>query len=72
MCRRLQMENIVSKLEGNIGKSQRTKSSTVNWAIMMCTFLIFCSHVWPWNANKKNPAENFPCGLLKTIGYAGE
>ena len=35
-------------------------------------FLDFCSHVWLRNVSKKKSAENFPCGLLKTIGFAGE
>ena len=61
-----QIENTGSKLEENTGISQITEISIVNWAIMMCTFY-FCSHVWPRNANKKNSAENFPCGLLNTI-----
>ena len=59
-----QIENTDSKLEENIGISQITELSIVNWAIIMCTFFDFCSLVWPRNADKKKSAENFPCGLL--------
>ena len=41
-----QTENTVSKLEEIVGISQITALSIVNWAINMCHFLIFCSHVW--------------------------
>ena len=33
-----QMENTGSKLEENVGISQITELSIVNWAIVMCTF----------------------------------
>ena len=62
-----QVENTGSKLEENTGISQIKKLLIVNWVIMMSTFFIFCSRIWPRNANKKKSAENFPCGLSKTI-----
>ena len=37
----LQIEHTGSKLEENIGTNQMTELSIVNWAIIMCTFLIF-------------------------------
>ena len=36
-----QIENTASKLEENIGISQIIELLIVNWAIIMCTFLIF-------------------------------
>ena len=36
-----QIENTVSKLEEDVGIRQITEISTVNWAIIICTFLIF-------------------------------
>ena len=36
-----QIENTGSKLEENAGISQITKSSIVNWAIIMCSSFIF-------------------------------
>ena len=67
-----QIENTGSKLEDNTGMSQITELSIVNWAILMCTLFDFCSHVWLRNANKMKSkcADNFPCGLLKTLGFA--
>ena len=67
-----QTENTGSKLEENVGISQITELSTINWAIIMCTSFDFCSQFWPRNANEKKSVENFLCGLLKTIGFAGE
>ena len=66
----VQVENTGSNLEENTGISQIKELSIVNWAIMMCTFL-FCLYVRPRYANKQKSAENFPCGLLKTIGFEG-
>ena len=36
-----QIENTGSQLEGNTGIRQVMELSIVNWAIIMCTFLIF-------------------------------
>ena len=67
-----QVENTSSKLGENVGITKIMELSIVNWTSIMCTFLDFCSQIWLRNVNKKKSAENFPCGLLKTIGFAGE
>ena len=38
---RCQIENTGSKLEETVGIIQITELSIVNWAIILCTFLIF-------------------------------
>ena len=67
-----QIENSGSKLEENIGMNQITEFFKISFVYYHVHFFDFCSHVWSRNANKKKSAENFPCGLLKAIGFKGE
>ena len=45
MSRCFQIKNTGSKLEENIGISQTTELSIVNWAIVMCTFSFFLTRL---------------------------
>ena len=54
-----QIDNTGSKLEEDIGISQITESSIVNWAIIMCTFLIFAHMFDRGTQQRRNLPRNF-------------